>query len=152
MNNLGEIIAQANELNAGPTPARKDDDMPRILKMRETLDGKSNTDKVFLDGGPGVGIKHIANPYHYGLLQRFLADASGDRMYPAELAINNAYLAPNVPILSAETVEAAVTKAIKAAGGSVEAGAVAAAVESVLKDDFAAIPAATAVKLGEKLS
>ena len=154
MGNLGAIIERANTINDGAAaPEDKgDENMPRILHMRETLDGKTNTDKAFLDGGPGVGVKHIANPYHYGLLTRFLADKPGDRMYPAELAIINTYLAPNVPILSAETVEAAVTKAIKAAGGSVEAGAVAAAVESVLKDDFAAIPAATAVKLGEKLS
>lgn len=139
-----------------PWPAKPSqkgaDDMPRILNMRETPDGKSNTATLFFDGGPGVGIKGIANPYHLGLLQRYIADKPGDHMYPAELAIVNTYVAPGVPTLTAATVEAAVTKAIAAAGGSVEAGAIAKAVESVLKDDFAAIPAATAVKLGEKLA
>ncbi len=134
---------------AAPTSG---DDMPRILNMRETNDGKSNNGKMFFDGGPGVGIKHIANPNHLSLLQRFLTDRSGDFMYPAELAIINTYLAPGTPTLSAATVEQAVTNAIRAAGGSVEAAQIAAAVESVLKDDFAAIPAATAKALGQKLS
>ena len=128
------------------------DDMPRILNMRETPDGKVNTATIFFDGGPGVGIKGISNPYHLGLLQRFIADKPGDHMFPAELAIINTYMAPNAPTLTAATVEAAVAKAIKAAGGSAEAAPIAAAVETVLKDDFAAIPGATAVKLGEKLA
>ena len=128
------------------------DDMPRILNIRETHDGRVNTATIFFDGGPGVGIKGISNPYHLGLLQRFIADKPGDHMFPAELAIINTYMAPNAPTLTAATVEAAVAKAIKAAGGSVEAASIAAAVEMVLKDDFAAIPGATAVKLGEKLA
>lgn len=131
-----------------PTPApRKDPDMARILNMRQTNDGKNDTATIFFDGGPGVGIKGISSPAHLVLLQRFIADKPGDHMFPAELAVIQTYLAPGVPTLTAATVEAAVTKAIKASGGSVEAAAVAAAVEATLKDDFAGIPAAVGKKL-----
>ncbi len=138
------------------TPTQKaDPDMPRILNLRTTTDHTkpgATEDKIYLDAGPGVGIKHISSPAHLKLLQRFLADASGERFYPAELAIINSYLAPDTPILSAESVEQAVTKAIQAAGGSVEAAAVAAAVEQVLADDFAAIPAKVAAEQSTRLA
>ena len=64
----------------------------RILNLRETTDGKTSTAKIYFDGGPGVGIKHVATPAHVTLLQRFIADRPGDRMYPAEIAIVQTYL------------------------------------------------------------
>lgn len=130
------------------------DDMPRILNLRTTTDHTkpaATENKIYFDGGPGVGIKHIASPAHLKLLERFLADKPGERFYAAELATINAYLAPDAPTLSAATVEQAVTSAIKAAGGSVEAAAVAKAVEQALLDDFAAIPARVAAEQAERL-
>ncbi len=65
----------------------------RILNLRETTDGgKTITARMFFDAGPGVGIKHIQTPKHVELLQRFIADKPGDRMYPAEIDIVNGYL------------------------------------------------------------
>lgn len=144
----------AKQTAATPAPEEKDDDMARILNMRTTTDHTkpaATEGKVYLDAGAGVGIKHIANPTHLSLLKRFLADAQGEKFYPSELAVINSYLAPATPIISAATIEAAVTKAIKASGGSVEAAAVAAAVDAVLKDDFAAIPAKVAEEQSKRL-
>lgn len=153
---LDWIVERGNEIIGGGEPPRpdkkRDEDMPRILNVRTVLTPTSAPEgKIYFDGGPGVGIKHISNPYHLNLLERFLADAPGSVFLPGELTIINTYLAPNTPTLAPETVEAAVAKAIKNAGGSVDAAAVASAVEAVLKDDFAAIPANVAAEQAERL-
>lgn len=119
-----------------------DDDMARILNMRQTNDGTKNTDTIFFDGGLGLGLKGIASPAHLVLLQRYIADKPGDHMFPAELAIINTYLAPATPTIDPATVKAAVAAAIKSTGTTATAAAIAAAVDAALKDDFAAIPRA----------
>jgi hypothetical protein len=65
----------------------------RLLNLRATTDGgRTVTDAIYFDAGPGVGIKHVETPKHVELLQRFIADKSGERMYPQEIAIINGYL------------------------------------------------------------
>lgn len=135
-----------------PDPIQEDD-MPRILNMRSTtnhVDPNATQKTIYFDGP--AGIKGIQNQEHLRLLQRYIADRSGDQMYAHEFAIVNSYLTSNVPTLTADTVEAAATRAIKSAGGSVEASQIAAAVEATLKDDFAAIPSSVAKNLSDKLS
>lgn len=137
-----------------PDPEKDDEDMPKMLNLRTTVDHtkpSGTENKLYFYGGPGVGIKHVANPTHQALLNRFLADKPGEQFYPHELAVINTYLAPGAPTISQDTVRDAVTAAITAMGSAPDAAAVAAAVEAALKDDFAAIPAAVAEEQAERL-
>ncbi|GAB2558847.1 M23 family metallopeptidase [Leucobacter ruminantium] len=87
----GQFVNPVPYLTATP---QKGPAMPyRLLNLKETLDGgRSTTDKVYFDAGPGAGIKHVQHPDHVKLLRRFITDKPGDCMYPAEIAIVNGYL------------------------------------------------------------
>lgn len=79
-----------------PDP-KEDEDMARILNAKTTTDHtkpSATENKVYWDGGPGVGIIHVKNPSHLNLLNRYLADKPGEKFYPAELKIINSYVAP----------------------------------------------------------
>ena len=90
----GAAPAGGNKTTTGNTIGKRDPDMARRLNIRETKDGINNTSTLYFDGGPGVGIKPIQNAEHLTLLNRYLADAPGDHMYPGEIAIVNSYLRP----------------------------------------------------------
>jgi hypothetical protein len=144
----------------------ENDNMARILNIHETIDGKTTDNTIFFDGGPGVGIKGISSIQHKVLLDRYIANATGDKMYPAELAIVNGYLTPSKPSIDPKPLTDAVTAAVNAAlanvkvpGVTVDDAAIAAAVDAVLADNFksvldaaASIPAATVAAEGKKLS
>lgn len=146
--------------SSSATPITGDhDNMARILNIRETPDGKTNTPTIFFDGGPGVGIKGIANMSHLSLLQRYIANAPEDHMLPAELAVINGYLSPAPASVDPAPLVAAVSAALAHAAVTVDPTAIAAAVDAVLADNFAAeiaaanaVPAEIVALEGKKLS